>query len=309
MSGSHRHLSAEAMQALLDGELPAREARRLRGEIDACPRCHAEFEGWQTLFDDLGDLAALQPSAHFRDRVLDQVQAPGRRPALAGLLGRKDERSHATAEELLDQLDGRLAARSAARLEAHLQECRTCRTEMEGYHSVVSRLEHLERLAPSPGFGEAVMASVRIQQMAAMAMAPTTRTGRIAAWVRARMPSSSRGWAMALGVGTAPAVIAALVIHTVFSFEQVTLGSLISFLGFKLSSAASGMMVWLEGWIGATPLLTRGMDALQALGASPSLLAAAAALSSATVFGAAWVLYRNLIVPSGEEGRYAQVSF
>ena len=309
MSGSHRHLSAEAMQALLDGDLPGREARRLRAEIDACPRCHAEFEGWQTLFDDLGDLATLEPSTHFRDRVLDQVRVPDRRPALAGLLSRKDQKGHATAEELLEQLDGRLAARSATRLEAHLQQCSACRTEMDGLHSVVSRLEGLDRLAPSPGFGEAVMASVRIQQMAAMAMAPTTRTGRIAAWVRAHLPSSSRGWAVALGVGTAPAVIAALVIHTVFSFEQVTLGSLLSFLGFKLSSAASGMMAWLEGWVGATPMLTRGLDAVQALGGSPSLLAAMAVLSSATVLGAAWVLYRNLIVPSGEEGRYAQVSF
>ena len=309
MSTSHRHLSAEAMQALLDGELPAREARRLRVEIDDCPRCHAEFEGWQMLFDDLGDLSELQPSSHFQDRILDQVKMPTPRPALAGLLGRKDDRSHATTDELLEQLDGRRAARASERLEAHRHECGACRTEMDGLHSVVSRLEQLEHWTPSPGFGEAVMASVRIQQLAAVAMAPTTRSGSVMAWLRAHVPSSNRGWAVALGVGTAPAVIAALVIHTVFSFEQVTLGSLLSFLGFKLSTAASGLTAWLEGWVGSTPVLTRGLEALQALGGTPSLLAAAAVLSSATVFGAAWVLYRNLIIPSGEEGRYAQVSF
>lgn len=309
MSTSHRHLSAEAMQALLDGELPAREARRLREEIDACPRCHAEFEGWEMLFDDLGDLSALQPSTHFRDRILAQVQVPAPRPALAGLLGRRDERTHATTDELLEQLDGRLAARTSARLEAHLQDCGACRTEMDGLHAVVSQLDQLDHWAPSQGFSEAVMASVRIQQMAAMVMAPTTRSGRVMAWLRAHVPSSSRGWAMGLGIGTAPAVIAALVIHTVFSFEQVTLGSLFAFLGFKLSTATSGLTAWLEGWIGSTPALTRGLEALQALGGTPSLLAATAVLASATVFGAAWVLYRNLIVPPGEEGRYAQVSF
>jgi anti-sigma factor RsiW len=297
------------MQALLDGDLPAREARRLRGEIDSCPRCTAEFDGWQTLFDDLGELAELEPSIHFQDRVLGQVQAPARRPAMAGLLGRKDERTHATGEELLEHLDGRLAARTSTRIEAHLKECAPCREEMEGYHSVVSSLEGLDRWAPSPGFGEAVMASVRIQQMAAMAMAPTTRSGRFMAWVKDHLPSSSRGWSMALGVGTAPAVIAALVIHTVFSFEQVTLGSLFSFLGFKLSTLFGGMAAWMEGWVGSSPVLTPAVEAVQALGGSPALLAAVAALCSATVFGAAWVLYRNLIVPSGEEGRYAQVSF
>jgi anti-sigma factor RsiW len=297
------------MQALLDGDLPAREARQLRGEIDSCPRCTAEFDGWQTLFDDLGELPELEPSIHFQDRVLSRVHAPTRRPALAGLLGRKDARVHATPEELLEHLDGRLAARTSTRIEAHLEECAFCRGEMEGYHSVVTRLESLDRWAPSPGFGEAVMASVRIQQMAAVAMAPTSRSGRLMAWVKAHLPSSSRGWSMALGVGTAPAVIAALVIHTVFSFEQMTLGSLFSFLGFKLSTLLGGMTASLEGWVGSSPLLTTVVEALQALGGSPMLLAAAAALSSATVLGATWVLYRNLIVPSGEEGRYAQVSF
>jgi hypothetical protein len=114
---------------------------------------------------------------------------------------------------------------------------------------------------------------------------------------------------MALGVGTAPAVIAALVIHTVFSFEQVTLGSLFSFLGFKLSALGRGTTAWLQGWAGSSPLISPGLETVQALGGSPALLAATAVLCSATVFGAAWVLYRNLIVPSREEGRYAQVSF
>ena len=132
--------------------------------------------------------------------------------------------------------------------------------------------------------------------------------GRVKAWARAHRPSSSRGWAAALGLGTAPAVVAALMIHTVFSFEQVTLGSLLSFVGFKLSGWWTTGVAWLEGWAGSVPGLARGLDVLQVLGASPTLLAAIAALSSVTVLGAAWILYRNLIVPTGEEGRYAQVS-
>jgi len=308
VSERHIHLSAESMQALLDGELPRREAASLRAEIASCPRCSSEFEAWEMLFDDLGELPLLAPSEHFQDAVLDRLPTAEQRPALAGLFGRRDAGAHATADELLEHLDGRLAARSARRLDEHLAACGSCRSEMEDFHQVVTRLEGLEPLAPSPGFGEAVLARLRIEQMAAVAMAPTTRWGHVVAWARAHKPSTSRGWAAALGMGTAPAVVAALVIHTVFSFEQVTLGSLLSFVGFKLSGWWSTGLAWLEGWAGSVPGLARGLDVLQILGTSPTLMAAIAALSSATVLGAAWILYRNLIVPSGEEGRYAQVS-
>lgn len=308
MSGRHIHLSAESMQALLDGELPRREATMLRAEIASCARCTSEFEAWEMLFDDLGELPLMAPSDHFRDAVLDRLPAEQERPALAGLFGRRDARGHATSTEILEHLDGRLAARSALRLEEHLAACGSCRSEMDGFHQVVTRLEDLAPLAPQPGFGEAVMARIRIEQMAAVVMAPTTRWGRVKAWVQAHRPSSSRGWAAAMGLGTAPAVVAALMIHTVFSFEQVTLGSLLSFVGFKLSGWWTTGVAWLEGWAGSVPGLARGLDVLQVLGASPTLLAAIAALSSVTVLGAAWILYRNLIVPTGEEGRYAQVS-
>lgn len=298
------------MQALLDGDIPRREAAALRAEIESCPRCHAEFQGWEILYDDLSALPALEPSPRFREKVLEQLRPqPKTSPVLAGLFGRRDARQHATSGELQEYLDGRLAARVSRRLESHLEGCTACRQEMEGLHQVVAQLDGLDPLAPSAGFGEAVMARLRIQQMAEVALAPTTRHERALAWIRDRLPSSNRGWAAALGLGMAPAVVMALVIHSVFSFELVTVRSLLSFMGFKLTHLMGGLMSGLEGVVASTPVLGQALGYLQAVGGSPPLLAGLAVAISGTTLFAAWILYRNLIRPSGEEGHHVQVSF
>lgn len=308
MKDKHTHLTPERIQALLDGDIPALEARALRAEVDACPRCRAEVEGWEVLFQDLGELPVMAPSPAFRERVLEQLPAPRRYRVLSTLFGRRDAREHATVQELQEHLDGGLAARAVTRLEEHLGRCAACRTELEGLHAVVSGLEALPRLAPSPDFGEAVMARFRIQQMAAAAMAPTTRRERFLAWVKARAPSSSRGWAAALGVGTAPAVTLALALQAVFSHDLVTFGNLLSFLRFKLSGLTEGAAAGLARVAADHAVMSQGWEVIQILAGSPALVAGAAVALSGTMLGAAWVLYRNLVLPTGEEGRYAQAS-
>lgn len=308
MNRQHIHLTPERIQALLDGDLPGQEALALRAEVASCPRCAAELEGWEVLFQDLGELPLLEPSPAFRDRVMEGLPAPRRQRVLATLFGRRDAREHATTQELQEHLDGRLAARAANRLEEHLGRCAACRTEMDGLHAVVSGLETLPRLAPSPGFGEAVMARLRVQQMAEAALAPTTRRERLLAWAKARVPSSSRGWAAVLGVGTAPAVTLALALQAVFSHDLVTFGNILSFLRFKLSGLTEGAAAALARLAAEHALLGQGWEYVQFLAASPALAAAAAVALSGTCMGAAWILYRNLVLPAGEEGRYAQAS-
>ena len=152
------------------------------------------------------------------------------------------------------------------------------------------------------------MASFRIQQMAAVAMAPTSRRGRVMAWLKARKPSTSKGWAAVLGVGTAPVVTFALALQAVFSNELVTAGNLISFIGFKLSRAVAPLGSALQGLAADNALAMSALNFMSAVGASAPLMAAAAVAVVGTCLGAAWVLYRNLVFPVGEEGRYAQVS-
>jgi len=305
---THTHLASERIQALLDGDLPAREAHALRAEAESCPRCRAELEGWEILFQDLGSLPVLAPSESFRDAVLDQLPEPRRQRLLATLFGRRDARGHASAEELQEHLDGRLAARASVRLEEHLGRCAACRSELESLHAVVAGLESLPALAPSSGFAEAVMARYRVEQLAQVAMAPTSRRGRVLAWARSRVPSSGRGWAAALGAATAPAVTLALALQAVFSHDLVTVGNLISFLGFKLSSLLETVTGAVSGWASDYALLGRAWDVLQIVAASPSLAATLAVAATGTCLAAGWILYRNLVLPAGEEGLYAQAS-
>lgn len=310
MTTQHTHLTAERIQALLDGVLPGREARVLRAEAESCPRCSAELEAWEVLFQDLEDLPVMTPSPAFRERILESLPVPRRQRLLAYLFGRRDAATHATVQELHEHLDGRLAARVSIRLEEHLGQCAACRSELDGLHAVVSAVEGLPQLAPSPGFGEAVMARFRVQQMAAAAVAPTTRRERLAAWVRTRapIPSSGRGWAAVFGAATAPAVTLALALEAVFSHDLVTVGNIVSFLRFKLSGLTEGVGSALARLATENVLVGQGFELLQWLTASPALAAAAAVALSGTCLGAAWVLYRNLVLPAGEEGRYAQAS-
>lgn len=305
MKSTHNHIDAERMQALLDGELSPREARTLRAELDGCPRCRAEFEGWQLLFDELEELPALAPSAHFGDRVLESLPVPERRPVLTRLFGRRSAQGHASSTELQEHLDGRLAARSAARLEEHLAGCARCRSEMDGLHRVVRELDALPTVAPSPDFGEAVMAAVRVQLMTEMVMAPTSRWERALRWLRSRVPSSGPGWAAVLGVGTAPAVVLALVVQAVFSHELVTVGNLAAFLGFKLAGLWDATLALMPRALIDNPVLSALGTGAAWLSASPALMAAAAVAVSGTVLGATWILYRNLLLPGMEDGAHA----
>ena len=122
------------------------------------------------------------------------------------------------------------------------------------------------------------------------------------------MPASGRGWAAALGMGTAPAVVVALAVQAVFSHELVTLGNLLSFLTFKLSGILDGVSGMLAGLVAENALLGQVWAVAQTVGASPALTAATAAALSGTCLGAVWILYRNFVFPSGKEGRYAQAS-
>lgn len=305
MKSTHNHIDAGRMQALLDGDLSPREARALRAELDGCPRCSAEFQGWQLLFDELEELPALAPSAHFGDRVLESLPVPERRPMLARLFGRRTAAEHASSAELQEQLDGRLAARSAARLEEHLAGCARCRSEMEALHRIVRELDALPVVAPSPDFGEAVMAAVRVQLMTDMVMAPTSRWERAVRWFRNRVPSSGRGWAAVLGAGTAPAVVLALVIQAVFSHELVTLGNLVAFLGFRLAGAWEAGMALVPRAVFDNPVLGTLGTAAAWITTSPALMAATAVAVSGTCLAATWILYRNLFLPAVEDAAHA----
>lgn len=309
MKTAHNHIDAQRMQLLLDGALPPAEAAEVRDEIASCVRCAAEFEAWDVLFADLGDLPVLTPSPTFGERVLESLpEAGGARVWLGGRAGARAAATHIDSGALQDYLDGRLAARQEVRVDRHLGSCAICRDELAGYRAVARAVESLPSLAPSTDFTERVMAELRIREMAAMAMAPTSRTGVLLSRVRAAIPSSRQGWAAALGVSVAPVVTLVLLVQSVFAHELVTFGSLFSFLRLQTS-----------GWVDAAVARasTMAADLLPGLvldGAAwvfgnPTALASAAALGSMGLLVSVWVLYRNLLLTHFPDPDHARLSF
>lgn len=291
------HLDALQMQAYLDGELPAGERGEVRSHLEECPRCRAEVEAWDGLFHELEELPVLSPSPVFRERILESVQRPAaRRAGVRSVLGRSTAKAgsdHVAPGRLQDFLEGALAARSAAKVESHLADCAVCRDELAAFREVGIALSSLPRLAPSPDFGERVMASLRVQQMAQLAMSPTGRLERFAAaarrWAGARLPSSRQGWAAAMGMALAPAVVVALVVQAVFAHPLVTPSNLISFVALQLRGLAAGASALLTN-----PVVASVLEAGRPVFDSPALLAAVVTGLSGLTVAASWTLYRNV---------------
>ncbi len=302
-------LRPEEMQAYLDGELSAEEASAFERRLESCARSRAEFEAWQLLFDDLDDLDAFSPSPAFRARILDALPAEGsvRRRASRSAQASGVAGAHIGSGPLQDYLEGRLAARTATRIDTHLDTCAVCRSELAALRRVGQALDALPPYSPSPEFGLRVMAAWRVEQMAAVAMAPTTRWGRVAAWARTRTPSTRQGWAALMGLATAPAVVIALMIQAVFASPLVTFGNLLAFARLKASGLVGGLSAQVVSALDAAGLGGAASVVAESL-STPMVAAGAATVLSGLTFGALWVVYRFLIASQPASRPYAHVS-
>lgn len=169
------HLSAELMQAFLEGEIPTRDVASVEEHLSACARCSAEVDGWRVLFEDLGDLSSHRPHEGFADRVLSRVTPPVRVPLAvrvrdrveAGLVGPVED--HVSAEAAQDFLEGLLGPRRSRRIEQHLDICVRCSNEVDAWALVHRDLDTLATFRPRDGFAEQVMASVEIREQLPLA--------------------------------------------------------------------------------------------------------------------------------------------
>ena len=164
---TNSHLSAETMQAFLEGELSRRETSTTEEHLAACARCSAELDGWRALFADLGDLSGHRPHEGFHDRVMASVDMPesvslGAR--VRDRIGEFTTGSHVAADILQDFIEGSLAARRAERVEAHLAACSDCAHEADVWLGVMRRLDELPSFAPAEGFANRVLAEVRLPE-------------------------------------------------------------------------------------------------------------------------------------------------
>lgn len=303
---THRqHLGAEALQALLEGELPHGERRTAEEHLASCPRCAAEMDAWRALFEGLSELPPLAPSPSFAQKVMAGVEIPERLPLAARVrawLGAPERRAHPSGERLQDFVGGALPARKAAQVSEHLEGCAACAREAEAWRATFARLQTLERLAPSAGFADLVMARVHVP---APAPARVPEWRRALAWLGTLVPQTRQAWAAVSGVALTPAVTLGLVVWTVFSHPTLTLGSLASFAWWKATDLAA--VAWQA--LASTAMESAGLFSiysfLGSLPLSPAALAGAFAVLSLGTVTACWVLYRNLFAHHPMDGRIA----
>jgi anti-sigma factor RsiW len=294
------------MQSFLDGAVSPREAARVQEHTASCARCRSEMDAWKTLFGELGALGEVSPSPAFRERVLQTLpkehaaQEPLRtrvRRWLSAALGRPSAAAeaallHPTAERLQDLLEGLLPRPEALGVEGHLHGCRDCRAEVTEWRRVMTRLQSLPSLEPSPEFGERVMAHVRVQ-LALLAAKPTLAE-RLQLLVGSVTPRTRRRLAALAGAGITPSVTLGLLAYAVFSHPLVTLGNLLSFAWLQGSERVASVGAGVVERTTESETLFRAYQALEVVFASPATAALAATGLVGLTFTAVWVFYRNV---------------
>jgi anti-sigma factor ChrR (cupin superfamily) len=334
------HLSAERIQAFLDGALPSRERRRAEEHLASCGRCASEAARWRAVFEELDELPRLVPHEGFQSRVMAEVEIPEPAPLVTraltlvtSLVPALPGFAHPPDEDLQDLAEGALPDRVAARVRRHVDGCASCAGELASWQALLGRLDGLEHLdpgeefsrevmatwgleqalgglghlEPGEGFAARVMAGVRIPEPApAPSPAPSGVRDRLLAAARSLAPRTRRAWAALSGVAVAPAVTVGLVVWAVFSSPAVTPGALLAFAGWKAAELAAA------GWAAVSGFAVESAggfllwETLAPLLGAPGTVAAAALAVAAGTLVSFWVLYRNLIATHAVDGRYAR---
>ncbi len=306
------HLTAERIQAFLDGTLPKEESVDVQEHATSCASCQGELQAWQLLYSELKELPVLEPSRGFAQQVLSELDTAVT-PEVAevrrlGWLRRRVARSveHLDAPRLQDYVEGLLPGPQTARVQAHLEACGACRGKAVQWRNLVHGLESLPELVPSAGFAGRVMAQVRIGSLV-RTPAAISLPRQVLAWAGRVVPRTQKAWAIISGVAVTPVTVVALLVYAVFSNASITLGHLASFFWWKASGAVSTIAVALMEGLSESAIMFQAYSVLEAMAGAPALVAMGAVSFAAATSLAGWVLYRNLITTSAN-GHYATAS-
>ncbi len=293
------HLTAERIQAFLDEALSRDERAEIQEHATYCGRCQAELEAWQLLYSELGGLPELSPAPNFQARVLagldTSVPAASAEKRRFGWIRRRAARvaGHLDPERLQDYVEGLLPAPQMARVSAHLEACRGCRSEEEQWRGLIQGIEKLPVMAPSDAFASHVMGQIQIGRLVRPVAARTARS-RALAWAGRLVPQTQRAWAVISGIALTPVTVGALLAYAVFSNSLVTPGGLASFLSWRISGGATALWGYLTDGLIESPIAFYAYSALDLLAGAPAVTAMVAVAFAATTSLSAWVLYRNL---------------
>lgn len=305
---TRKHLSAEKLQALLEGELRRAERARAEEHVHGCARCSSELDAWRALFSELAELPALGPSEGFARAVMAEVDVPGPLPLgarvrqrLGALAPALAGQRHVVGRRLQDFLDGSLAAPRAARVEEHLAACADCAEEARSWRLVFERLATVGRFAPAEGFAERVMAEVRVPALAP-APAPVPGWSRLLTAARGLLPRTRRAWAAISGAAVTPAAVAGLALYVVFSHPTLTPGALLSFAWWKAAALSGALWQTLVAVSLESAQLFGLYSVAETVSGAPVAVAGGVLAYSLASALALKVLYKNLVAsrPSSE---------
>ncbi len=309
----NRHLTAERIQALLDGHLSDGEFAEAQEHVVFCSRCHADLEAWQLLYAELGDLAEIGPSSDFAARVLEQLPAQTeaaswRQKVWSWLSVRgRNAAEHLSPERLQDYIEGLLPARQVARIEAHLSGCTVCRSDVAAWQGLFEGLGTLQSMEPADGFYERVMAQYRVLQLME-AWEPAAARMSAFARVKRLMPRTRRAWAVVAGLAMPPLTIGSVLLFEVFSNPALTPGYLASFLSWKVTELGTALGSALMDGAVESAAAFQAYAVIDFLSGSPLIALAGAVVFAALSGSAAWVLYANLFHSRRTERPYVQAS-
>ncbi len=322
---THGHLSAEHIQAFLDGALSQGEMALTQEHSVSCARCQAEIEAWRLLFDELEELPELAPSVTLSEPVLAAL--PVRAPAgLAGgswldWLSRPGSVEHLGPDAVQAYLDGALTPGHRAQLSAHVTDCESCRADVTGWQTLFAELEAIAEVTPSAGFAERVMERVQIRP--AVAVAPRPLAARVRAWARSWVPTdlrrlvpawagrvvprSRRAWAVVASVAATPTLAVAAGAWLLFSHPLLTPGYLASYLWWKASGLVGAVAGGAWGTMMDATAGLRSSAVTEAVTGSGGGLMLTGVGLTALMAASLWILYRNLFASTAHT-RYAQIT-
>lgn len=191
-----------------------------------------------------------------------------------------------TLEALAEGMVGDMERRTAL---AHLEACARCTAELEGYRALFAAIGDLPRLAPSPQFGDAVMARVRIPQ-----------PSPLLAWLQRWAPATRRGWVLLVAALVAPVLPVIAAVGWVLSRPAVSVGSLWQQAAGGATSTAGAALDRIFQWgidSGAFSRVQSVIDAVQ--GVPLETLAAVLMIFAVAIPLSAWSLFRLLRTPMG----------
>lgn len=330
MSVESGHIDGERLQGFLEGGLEPSDRVQVERHLRGCAACSEELAAWEGLLRELDGLPRLAPGADFHRRVLEGIATSGgrlptresadqARPAAAGghagtvlpvpqpgrrrRLGR-----HPGGDTLQSLVDGTLGGRRAARVRTHLEGCDGCRSEAARWEQLAAALTALPTEAPSSGFAARVVAEVRRRGLLPAPRPAPGLTDRIAAAARALVPASPRARLAASGLLVAPALGLLGLVALLLANPLLGPGDLLTFASWRGTRFVQDGFGWLVQQATGSDWTLLGYEAIQAMLASPALVAATLSVGWILTLGSAWVVYRNVIHPSLPGRRHVRLS-